>query len=135
MLNYIKGLPAWVKTTGTIALSVLIVYLVFRNKIDAFLMEKADVLESGETDPDKVLKIGSRGAEVAELQRRLKQDGAADILGSTGPRGDGVDGVFGPKTESALMDIKGVKEITLGSYDDIRKTRGGFGVVENEESA
>ena len=128
MYEYIKNLPTWVKYTGRIALGVLIVYLIFRDRIDSYLIGQAGLLD-GDTDLDgeKVLSRGSRGAEVAELQRLLKQDGAGDILGSTGPNGDGVDGVFGPKTESALQQIRGVVEVTLNAYPNIRKMRGGFG--------
>ena len=129
MYEYIKNLPTWVKYTGRIALGVLIVYLIFRDRIDSYLMGQAGLLDDGGADLDgeKVLSQGSRGAEVAELQRLLKQDGAGDILGSTGPNGDGVDGIFGPKTEAALQQIKGVTEVTLNAYPNIRKMRGGFG--------
>ena len=73
----------------------------------------------GTTNPinmDRLLKKGVKGAEVTELQKRLKKDGGAQLLGLTGPGADGVDGVFGPKTESALLKVKGVVQITLKNY-------------------
>ena len=124
------------KYTGRIALGVLIVYLIFRDRVDSYLIDQAGLLD-GDTDLDgeKVLSRGSRGAEVAELQRLLKADGAGDILGSTGPAGDGVDGVFGPKTESALQQVRGVVEVTLNAYPNIRKMRGGLGSDEMASQA
>lgn len=50
----------------------------------------------------KILQKGMQGAEVAELQR---------LLGIYG------DGVFGAQTEAALLAKKGVKSITLASYN------------------
>lgn len=50
----------------------------------------------------KVLKRGSKGAEVRELQQKL---------------GIQADGDFGPKTESALIKSKGVKSITLNQFE------------------
>ncbi|MFC4817623.1 peptidoglycan-binding domain-containing protein [Flavobacterium sp. GCM10023249] len=48
------------------------------------------------------LKNGSRGNEVQELQRKL---------------GVEADGIFGSKTETALLKAKGVKSITLNQFD------------------
>jgi peptidoglycan hydrolase-like protein with peptidoglycan-binding domain len=58
------------------------------------------------------LKKGSRGAEVVELQRILKDEMGYN-LGTFGTEGDGIDGDFGTMTENALFKAKGVKEITL----------------------
>ena len=63
-------------------------------------------------DKDLVLEKGSKGSEVAELQRRLKED-FGKYLGETGIDNDGVDGDFGTLTETALFEAKGVKSITL----------------------
>jgi len=63
-------------------------------------------------DKEKVLKKGSQGAEVSELQRILKKDFNAD-LGKTGVNKDGIDGDFGLLTEVALMKAKNVTEIAL----------------------
>lgn len=63
-------------------------------------------------DKDLVLEKGSQGSEVAELQRRLKED-FGKYLGETGIDNDGIDGDFGTLTETALFEAKGVKSITL----------------------
>lgn len=49
-----------------------------------------------------ILKNGSRGNEVKVLQRKLGVD---------------TDGIFGEKTQSALLKAKGVKSITLNQFD------------------
>jgi len=72
-------------------------------------------LQSSNLNKTKVLKKGSKGAEVVELQRLLVKDYNAD-LGNSGINNDGIDGSFGSKTESALMKAKGVKEITLNDF-------------------
>jgi hypothetical protein len=63
-------------------------------------------------DNQKVLKKGSKGAEVSELQRILVKDYSAD-LGKSGANKNGIDGDFGLMTEVALKKALGVKEITL----------------------
>jgi hypothetical protein len=63
-------------------------------------------------DKEKVLKKGSQGAEVSELQRVLKKDYNAD-LGKSGINKEGIDGDFGLLTEVALKKAKNVKEIAL----------------------
>ena len=49
------------------------------------------------------LVYGSRGEEVKSLQRYLKSKG--QNIGNTGPALDGVDGVWGPKTDAAVMAV------------------------------
>ena len=63
-------------------------------------------------DEEKVLKKGSQGLEVSELQRALIKDYSAD-LGKSGANQDGIDGDFGLLTEVALKKAKGVTEIAL----------------------
>ena len=63
-------------------------------------------------DMNTVLSKGSTGDEVSELQRILVNQYGAD-LGYTGGNKDGVDGQFGSLTEKALLDAKGVKQISL----------------------
>lgn len=53
-----------------------------------------------ETSEDFPLKKGSRGENVKKLQRFLKSEGYD--LGGFGDNQDGVDGVFGSLTESAV---------------------------------
>ena len=69
-------------------------------------------LQTETLDEEKVLKKGSQGAEVSELQRILKKDYNAD-LGKSGVNQDGIDGDFGLLTEVALKKAKNVTEITL----------------------
>lgn len=61
---------------------------------------------------DLVLSKGSTGDEVSELQRILADNYGAD-LGLFGVNKDGIDGNFGIMTERALLNAKGVKEISL----------------------
>jgi hypothetical protein len=69
-------------------------------------------LQKDVLDKTKLLKKGSKGAEVIELQTILKKDYKAE-LGKTGTNKDGIDGDFGSLTEKALLDNFGVKEISL----------------------
>ena len=69
-------------------------------------------LQTPTLDEEKVLKKGSQGAEVSELQRVLKKDYNA-ILGDSGVNKDGIDGDFGLLTEVALRKAKNVTEIKL----------------------
>lgn len=52
-------------------------------------------------DKNLILKVGSRGLEVVELQKRL---------------GIVADGIFGPVTEKALFAKKGVQNSSLNQY-------------------
>jgi hypothetical protein len=63
-------------------------------------------------DLNTVLSKGSTGDEVSVLQRTLINNYGAD-LGYSGANKDGIDGEFGAMTEKALLDAKGVKEISL----------------------
>jgi len=72
-------------------------------------------LQTETLDEEKVLKKGSQGAEVSELQRILKKDYNAD-LGKSGVNQDGIDGDFGLLTEVALKKAKNVTEITLKDF-------------------
>jgi len=69
-------------------------------------------LQTDALDKGKILKKGSEGAEVVELQRVLKKDYNAE-LGTTGINKDGIDGDFGLLTEVALQKAKNVTEIAL----------------------
>lgn len=91
---------------GAIVLA-LVGYRMFMRKLNKPTEEQMAML-----DKDMVLEKGSQGSEVAELQRRLKED-FGKYLGETGIDKDGIDGDFGTLTETALLEAKGVKSITL----------------------
>lgn len=77
-------------------------------------MPKAELADSESLtlDENKVLKKGSQGAEVKQLQKFLKKDYNAE-LGDSGENQDGIDGDFGLLTEVALKKAKNVTEIAL----------------------
>lgn len=101
-------LKQWQKITGGSAIGIFILYFVFRDKIDAYFLDMSGATEEGsdKIDESKILKMGSRGASVAELQRRLNS------MGSTLE----TDGVFGKKTLAALIEHKGVEKIKLSQW-------------------
>ena len=53
-----------------------------------------------------VLRRGSRGEFVRILQTDLQKLGLGSYLGTTGPHHDGVDGIFGPRTENAVRQFQ-----------------------------
>jgi peptidoglycan hydrolase-like protein with peptidoglycan-binding domain len=63
-------------------------------------------------DTSLVLSKGMEEPEVTELQTILKNKYKAN-LGTYGDNKDGVDGIFGTITETALVKAKGVKTIAL----------------------
>ena len=71
-------------------------------------------------DENLILAKGSKGAEVFELQRILKDEMGYD-LGTFGTDGDGIDGDFGTMTEKALFQAKGVKQITLKDFKNDKR--------------
>jgi hypothetical protein len=71
-------------------------------------------------DENLILAKGSKGAEVMELQRILKDELGYE-LGSTGVDNDGIDGDFGTMTEKALFQAKGVNKITLKDFKNDKK--------------
>ena len=93
---------------GGIALLVVIVL----NKVIRSITVPAIPEGYSKLNMDMVLSKGSTGDEVAELQRILVDNYGAS-LGLTGVDKNGVDGEFGSMTEKALLNAKGVKEISL----------------------
>lgn len=80
------------------------------NSIDITQIEPSDL------DLNKNLYKGVMAPlEVAQLQREMVDIFGVD-LGQTGPSVDGVDGVFGPKTQAALMELTGEKKTTLSNW-------------------
>mgnify|MGYP007100049847 CR=1 FL=1 len=69
---------------------------------------------------DLLLEKGSKGAEVMELQRILKDEYGQD-LGTFGAEGNGIDGDFGSATENALLKAKNIKKITLKEFYNDKK--------------
>lgn len=108
------------KTTKNILIGVGILaglFLVgkFFKRLNKPTQEQLDML-----DMDLDLAKGSKGAEVVELQRILKDEMGYD-LGTFGADGDGIDGDFGTMTENALFKAKGVKQITLKDMKNEKK--------------
>jgi hypothetical protein len=95
-------------TIGVIAIALVVII----NKLIKKNEKSVDSEDFAKLDLDKVLSKGSSGDEVFELQRILKNQYEAD-LGFTGFDKDGIEGEFGSMTEKALLDAKGVKEISL----------------------
>ena len=94
--------------TGAVVLGV---YLISK-WLHSFPKPQPADLQKDVLDKTKLLKKGSKGAEVIELQTILKKDYKAE-LGKSGTNGDGIDGDFGLLTEVALKSAKGVTEIAL----------------------
>lgn len=104
------------KTTGSwIAVAAILILLfglfLFRDKLKSLWgklspaeqpQPTASAVADATVDLDKVLKRGSRGEEVKQLQSMM---GALSI-----------DGIFGEQTENRLFTVKGVREITLRAY-------------------
>ena len=90
---------------------ILGVYLISK-WLSSFPKPQPADLQKDVLDKTKILKKGSKGAEVIELQTKLKKDYQSE-LGKSGINEDGIDGDFGSLTEKALFDNLGVKEITL----------------------
>ncbi len=91
---------------------VLGVYLISKWLHSMPKAQNPDLEKAVPLDKEKVLKKGSQGAEVSELQRVLIKDYNAD-LGKTGVNKDGIDGDFGLLTEVALKKAKNITEIAL----------------------
>ena len=108
------------KTTKNILIGVgVLVGLYFSNRLYKRL-SKPSAEQLSLLNKDLVLAKGSKGAEVMELQRILK-DELGYNLGSTGVDNDGVDGIFGSITEKALFHAKGVNKITLKDFQNDKK--------------
>ena len=71
------------------------------------------------TKPGILIKMGSRHPDVKVLQRYLKI--YKEDLGRTGPKRDGVDGIFGPKTAKASQKRLGKTVFTQADMAGMRK--------------
>ena len=91
------------------------IYFLFKNKpLGVEVMEvKPDLIApESRLDTNLVLKQGSEGAEVAEMQRILIEKYGQN-LGTFGDNQDGIDGIFGSYTLAGLVKAKQVSEIAL----------------------
>lgn len=77
------------------------------------------------------LKRGDEGPRVEFLQTRLRHAGFADLLGTTGPRNDGVDGKYGAGTEAAVLAARKY----VGSGATSGATVSGPGAAQIERAA
>jgi peptidoglycan hydrolase-like protein with peptidoglycan-binding domain len=107
------------KTTKYILIGASVVGVLYLIKYLTNKSKKPSAEQELTLDKTLVLEKGSTGSEVAELQRILKYDFGKSI-GNTGIDNDGVDGDFGNLTETALMEVKGVKKITLNEMSNAK---------------
>jgi len=108
------------KTTKNILIGVgVLVGLYLANRLYKRL-SKPSAEQLSLLDENLILAKGSKGAEVFELQRILKDEMGYD-LGTFGADGDGIDGDFGTMTEKALFQAKGVNKITLKDFKNDKK--------------
>jgi len=100
---------------AVLGLVVLIYYLSKKKPLGIEVVEIDPNLitpQSSTLDMNLVLKQGSEGAEVAEMQRILIDKYGQD-LGTFGENKDGIDGIFGTVTLAGLLKAKQVSEIAL----------------------
>jgi hypothetical protein len=100
---------------GGVILGAVVIYFLFRKKplaVEANQTNPEDINPPSTLDMDLVLKQGSEGAEVAEMQRILIEKYSQD-LGTFGDNEDGIDGIFGTVTLAGLLKAKQVSEIAL----------------------
>lgn len=93
------------------------IYFLFKNKplgveVNKINPEDINPQPQNNLDMNLVLKQGSEGAEVAEMQRILIEKYGQD-LGTFGDNKDGIDGIFGTVTLAGLVKAKQVSEIAL----------------------
>lgn len=95
----------------------VLIYFLFKNKplgVEVMEINPDDINSQDENtlDMNLVLKQGSEGLEVAEMQRILIDNYGQD-LGTFGDNQDGIDGIFGTATLAGLLKAKQVSEIAL----------------------
>lgn len=95
---------------GGAAVLALAIYLFWGDIKKLWEKSPEAVADTGVLDENRILGIGSKGAEVAALQRALIAEGFAL------PK-FGVDGDFGKETLAALQQARGVDEITLKAFN------------------
>ena len=107
------------KTTKYLLIGASVVGILYFLKYLKNQSKKPTAEQELTLDKNLVLEKGMTGSEVSELQRILKYDFGKSI-GNTGIDNDGVDGDFGALTETALMEVKGVKKITLNEMSNAK---------------
>ena len=91
------------------------IYFLFKNKplgVEVMEVKPDQIAPESPLDTNLVLKQGSEGAEVAEMQRILIEKYGQN-LGTFGDNQDGIDGIFGAFTLAGLVKAKQVSEIAL----------------------
>jgi hypothetical protein len=91
------------------------IYFLFKNKplgVEVMEVKPDQIAPQSTLDMNLVLKQGSEGAEVAEMQRILIEKYGQN-LGTFGDNQDGIDGIFGAFTLAGLVKAKQVSEIAL----------------------
>jgi hypothetical protein len=91
------------------------IYFLFKNKplgVEVMEVKPDQIAPESTLDVNLVLKQGSEGAEVAEMQRILIEKYGQN-LGTFGDNQDGIDGIFGAFTLAGLVKAKQVSEIAL----------------------
>ncbi|HMT03311.1 MAG TPA: peptidoglycan-binding domain-containing protein [Burkholderiales bacterium] len=118
LISFLKGVS--VKTWIIIAIILvfiifLIMYIKNNNK------KTGDDVKSNLSDskPRSVFPLvyGSKGEEVKVLQRYLKSKG--QNIGNTGLSLDGVDGIWGPKTDAAVMAVLNKTSISESDFKSL----------------
>jgi hypothetical protein len=108
------------KTTKNILIGVAVLGALYLANRLYKRLSKPSAEQLSLLDENLILAKGSKGAEVFELQRILKDELGYD-LGTSGADGDGIDGDFGTMTEKALFQAKGVNKITLKDFKNDKK--------------
>jgi hypothetical protein len=108
------------KTTKNILIGVAVLGALYLANILYKRLSKPSAEQLSLLDENLILAKGSKGAEVFELQRILKDEMGYD-LGTSGADGDGIDGDFGIMIEKALFQAKGVNKITLKDFKNDKK--------------
>ena len=102
-----------------VIVAIVVAVILFQDKIKSWFTKKPAAVQTDnaagggsgsgsggsstpQLDKNKLLKFGSNGAEVRQLQKWL---------------GVTADGIFGAQTEAALLARKGVEEITLAAFE------------------
>lgn len=123
LISFLKGVS--VKTWIIIAIILvfiifLIMYIKNNNKKtgdDVKSIKAFPYLSDSKPRSVFPLVYGSKGEEVKVLQRYLKSKG--QNIGNTGLSLDGVDGIWGPKTDAAVMAVLNKTSISESDFKSL----------------